>query len=106
MRRQVPMPRYRSGGYKMGQYLGEYMSSIEVEERLHIAQRWTATAFAGIACLYGNGKACTEGANLYTALGAGIQFVLKQKEGIVANLEYAKGEGDNSGIYLKLGYGF
>jgi len=24
----------------------------------------------------------------------------------VANLEYAKGEGDNAGVYLKLGYGF
>jgi len=93
-------------GYKMGQYLGKYMSSLEAEERFRIAQRWTATVYTGVACLYGNGGKCTDRANLYPALGAGIQFVLKPKEGIVANLEYAKGEGDNSGVYLKLGYGF
>ena len=93
-------------GYKSGQYLGKYMSSFEVEERFRIAQRWTATVYAGVACLYGSGKKCTESANLYPALGAGIQYVLKPEEGMVANLEYAKGEGDNSGIYLKLGYGF
>lgn len=93
-------------GYKLGQYLGKYMSSLEVEERFRIAKRWTATGFVGLACLYGDGKQCTESANLYPTLGAGIQFVLKPEEGMVANLEYAKGEGDNSGIYLKLGYGF
>lgn len=93
-------------GYKMGQYLGEYMSSLEAEERFRIAQRWTATLYTGVACLYGNGGKCTDRANLYPALGAGIQFVLKPKEGIVANLQYAKGEGDNSGVYLNLGYGF
>ncbi len=43
-------------GYKMGQYLGKYMSSIEVEERVPIAQRWSASAFAGVACLYGGGE--------------------------------------------------
>jgi len=25
---------------------------------------------------------------------------------MVLNLEYAKGKGDNAGIYLRLGYGF
>ncbi len=32
--------------------------------------------------------------------------VVKQKEGIVANLEYAQGKWDNYGIYLKLGYSY
>ena len=93
-------------GYKMGQYLGKNMSSIELEERLRIATRWTATFFAGVACLYGDGKSCTDSENVYPSVGTGIQFVLKTKEGIVANLEYAKGKSDNWGIYLKLGYGF
>lgn len=93
-------------GYKMGQYLGKYMSSLEAEERFRVARRWTATLFAGVACLYGNGGSCTDRADLYPVLGAGIQFVLKPREGMVANLEYAKGEGDNAGVYLKLGYGF
>jgi hypothetical protein len=93
-------------GYKMGQYLGKNMSSIELEERLRIATRWTATFFAGVACLYGDGKSCSDSENVYPSVGAGLQFVLKTKEGIVANLEFAKGKSDNYGIYLKLGYGF
>jgi EAL domain-containing protein (putative c-di-GMP-specific phosphodiesterase class I) len=35
-------------GYEFGEYLGEYMASIEAEERLRIAPRWTATVFVGV----------------------------------------------------------
>jgi len=66
------------------------MSSIEVEERLHLAEKWTATIFAGIACLYGNGRGCSDNANLYPDVGAGVQYVLKRREGIVLNLEYER----------------
>jgi hypothetical protein len=93
-------------GYKVGQYNGEYMSSIEGEERLRLGARWTATIFAGIACTYGGGQSCSEGANVYPAAGAGIQYVLKPREKIVLNLEYAQGEGSNHGVYLKMGYAF
>jgi hypothetical protein len=94
-------------GYKFGQYLGKYMSSIEVEERLHVAQRWTATAFAGIGCLYGAGEKCdAEDGNLYPNIGVGVQYILKPEAGIVVNLEYAWGKAGNYAILLKLGYGF
>jgi Omp85 superfamily domain len=93
-------------GYTFGEYLGKSMSSFEAEERLHIAARWTATVFAGIGCLYGNDLKCTDEANVYPTAGAGVQYVIKEKEGMVLNLEYAKGKGDNQGIYLKFGYGF
>jgi hypothetical protein len=93
-------------GYKIGQYNGEYMSSIEGEERLRFAEKWTATIFVGVACTYGGGKDCSDSANTYPAAGAGIQYILKPKEGIVMNLEYAQGKADNYGVYLKMGYGF
>lgn len=93
-------------GYKFGEYLGQYMSSLEAEERRYLAARWTATVFAGIGCLYGGGLTCTDEANVYPNVGAGIQYVIKVKEGMVLNLEYAKGKGDNEGIYLKFGYSF
>jgi len=38
--------------------------------------------------------------------GVGVQYVLKKREGIVVNLEYAVGKDDNYGFYIKLGYGF
>ena len=93
-------------GYKMGQYLGKYMSSIEVEERLRLGKKWTSTFFTGVACLYGDGKDCSESANLFPMGGVGLQYVLKQKEGIVLNLEYAVGKDSNYGVYLKMGYSF
>ena len=93
-------------GYKFGQYLGKYMSSIEVEERLRVAQRWTATAFAGVACLYGGDLKCDEEANLYPAVGVGVQYILKPEAGIVVNLEYAQGKAGNYAVLLKLRYGF
>lgn len=93
-------------GYKFGEYLGEYLSSIEVEERLRIAARWTATVFLGVGCLYGGSLTCTDSENIYPDAGAGVQYVVKEKEGMVLNLEYAKGKGDNEGVYLKFGYGY
>ena len=90
-------------GYKSGQYLGKNVSTVEVEERFNLAKRWGATVFAGLGCLYGDGEACADGDNLYPSYGAGVQFVLVPKEGIVGNLEYGRGKDDNSGVYLRSG---
>jgi hypothetical protein len=73
---------------------------------LRIAERWGATLFAGVACLYGDGKDCSDGKNRYPSGGVGLQYILKPKEGMVASLEDAAGKADNYGIYLKFGYGF
>lgn len=93
-------------GYKIGQYNADYMSQIEGEERFRLGERWTATLFLGIACTYGAGKDCSDSANLFPNAGAGVQYVIKPKEGIVMNLEYAQGKDGNHGVYLKMGYGF
>lgn len=93
-------------GYKFGQYLGKNMSSIEGEERFRLGDRWSATAFTGVAFLYGNGQSLNDPNTIYPNVGAGVQFVIKQKEGIVANLEFAAGKRENYGVYIKLGYGF
>src|SRR6185503_858039 len=93
-------------GYKIGQFTGEYMSSIEAEERFRLDEKFTATLFVGVACMYGSGQDCTASANVYPAGGAGVQYILKPKEGIVLNLEYAKGKNDDYGVYLKMGYAY
>lgn len=93
-------------GYKMGQYNGDYMSHIEVEERYRLAQKWTTSIFVGIACTYGGEQDCSESENQYPAGGLGIQYVLKPKEGIVLNMEYAVGKDSNYGFYLKMGYAY
>jgi hypothetical protein len=93
-------------GYTMGEYLGENMSSIEVEERHRVAERWTATVFGGVACLYGGGRSCGRSSDQYPSIGAGVQYVLKPVQGIVANLEAAFGKDGNQALLFKLGYGW
>ena len=93
-------------GYKIGQYNGNYMSQIEIEERYRFAQKWTASVFVGIACTYGGERSCSDSGNQYPAGGGGVQYALKPKEGIVLNLEYAAGKDSNYGFYLKMGYAY
>jgi hypothetical protein len=38
--------------------------------------------------------------------GGGIHFIIKPKERMLINLEYAAGIEDNRGLYLKFGYGW
>jgi hypothetical protein len=97
----------RLRGYTAGEYLGKSMSSIEAEERHRLAERWTATLFAGAACLYGaNRGGCSGSANLFPTVGGGVQYVLKPVQGIVVNLEFAFGKDGNRALLLQLGYGF
>jgi len=92
-------------GYTPGQYLGRNMSAIEAEERLRMGERWGFTIFAGVACLYGGNKSCRDGNNFYANGGAGLYYVIKPKEKMVATLEYAEGEGSNRGGYMRFGWG-
>jgi hypothetical protein len=92
-------------GYTMGEFLGKSMSSIEIEERNRLAERWTATLFAGAACLYGaNRGGCSESGNRFPSVGAGVQYILKPAQGIVANLEFALGKDGNRALLFKMGY--
>jgi len=90
-------------GYKQGQYLSPYMSSLEVEERWAFNERWGATLFAGVAELYGDAPVELD-RTTYPTIGAGVHFVLKPVERMIVNLEYAQGVGDSRGVYLKLGH--
>jgi hypothetical protein len=90
-------------GYKIGQYISRYMSSLEVEERLSFYRRWGATLFVGAAQLYGEAPVPLE-RSTYPTFGAGLHFVIKPEQRILVNLEYAQGIEDNRGVYLKLGY--
>jgi hypothetical protein len=92
-------------GYKFGQYLAPYMSSVEAEERLLFGRRWGATLFAGVAGLYGQ-SATPLNRSAYPTFGAGLQFIIKPVQRMLVNLEYAQGIEDNHGIYLKFGYGW
>ena len=79
------------------------MSSLEVEERVSFNARWGATLFAGAAQLYGEAPVPLD-RSTYPTIGAGLHFVIKPAQRMIVNLEYARGTGDNRGVYLKLGH--
>ena len=89
-------------GYKLGEYLSPYMSSIKVEERLSFNERWGATLFSSAAALYGEAPVPLD-RNIYPMVGVGLHF-LKPVQRMLVNLEYAQGTGNNRGVYVKLGY--
>ncbi|MDG0817684.1 BamA/TamA family outer membrane protein [Bdellovibrio svalbardensis] len=92
-------------GYTPGEFLAQYMSSIEIEERLSLSERWTSTGFVGMAKLYGDGADRYDNTN-FPAVGLGLQYIMKPAAGIVGNMEYAVGRDNNSGFYIKMGYSF
>jgi len=92
-------------GYKQGEYLSPYMSSLEVEERFSLGKRWGATAFVGVAKLYGGkDEEASASRSVFPGGGVGLQYVLKPVQRMLVNLEYALGVEGNRGIYLKFGY--
>ena len=91
-------------GYKMEQYLGKNMASIEAEERLRFSKHWGATIFGGAACLYGSGTQFVATDGWYPFAGAGIQFIVKPEDRMLLNFEFAHGNLNNYGLYLKFGY--
>lgn len=93
-------------GYTSGQYLAPNSTLIELEERFTIKNRLGGTLFAGAECLYGDGMQCFDKDNVYPSIGAGITYMLKVKEKMIARAEAAKGKDENYGFYLKFGYEF
>jgi hypothetical protein len=76
----------------------------EVEQRLRFSRRWGATVFVGVAWLYGGASGPIDSDGMYPTYGGGIHFVLKPDDRMLVNLEYAYGNKDNQGLYLKFGY--
>jgi hypothetical protein len=98
-------------GYTQGEYLEPYLSSLEAEYRRSLGKRWGATAFAGMAKLYGEDVDAepsdvpeASDRSVFPMVGAGVQFILKPVQRMLVDLEYAQGVEGNHGVYLKFGY--
>jgi len=57
-----------------------------------------------VARLCGGSSRPIESDGYYPTCGAGFHFVVKPEERMLRNLEYAHGNLNNYGIYLKAGY--
>lgn len=78
---------------------------LEVENRYMFEPLWGAKAFAGAACLYGDGKNCS-GDQIYPMVRAGDFYIIKPEANMVVSAEFAKGKSDNRGLYLTFGHRF
>jgi hypothetical protein len=67
-------------GYKQGQYLSPYMSSLEVEAPVPLER------------------------STFPMIGASVHFVLKPEQRMNVKIGYTQGVEGNHGVYLKLGY--
>ena len=47
---------------------------------------------------------CGDSDNVYPSVGAGVQYLLKPQQGLVANLEYSQAKSGNSAVIFKMGY--
>jgi hypothetical protein len=93
-------------GYTRGEYLAQHMTLFEVDERIKLSERWGGTLSAGVAWLYGDEEGREADSDIFPSAGAGITFIIKQKEKMVIRAEYAVGKSDNSAFYLKFGQPF
>jgi outer membrane protein assembly factor BamA len=93
-------------GYTQGNYLDKHYSHVDVDARFSLGERWGLAVFAGLGCLYASGSDCGDSESLYPAIGGGVIYLLKPEAGFVIRAEFAKGEGDNSALYLRLGQPF
>ena len=92
--------------YIRGQYLAPHSFSLEAEERWHVNGRFGVNLFAGVACLYGEGKNWYDRETLYPSFGVGAQYVIKPSEQMVMTVDFAQGKDGNNGFYMRFGQAF
>lgn len=88
-------------GYTRGEYLAPHSATFQLEERYSFNQKWGATGFIGAAYLYGDDEE-----DWYPAAGAGITYMIKEKERMVVRAEFAVGKNDSKGFYIQFGNAF
>lgn len=93
-------------GYTQGQYLAPHASLVELEKRWRLRGRFGVNLFAGVTCLYGDGKSCTSSENLYPSAGVGGQIMINEAEQISMSFDFAVGKEGNNGFYMRFGQAF
>lgn len=97
-------------GYVRGQYIAPHITSIEFDERIMLTDKWGATVYGSLSCLYGEIKTqtlkCTNKENLYPSVALGVSYALKPENGLYLRAEAGLGKEGNHGFYLTFGQPF
>ena len=89
-------------GYTYGRYRDNNLSSVQIEIRYPIIWRFGIASFGGLSNLYSDFRF----GNTRYNYGGGIRFLVDKKEKTNLRLDYAVGDGGNSGFYVAFGESF
>jgi len=91
-------------GYNYGRYRDNNLTSIQTEFRFPLYWRFGMATFGGLSNLYNNSNLNLN--NTKYNYGLGLRFLVEKHEKTNLRLDYAIGNGVNSGFYISFGESF
>ncbi len=92
-------------GYYYGRYRDKNLMTIQAEARLLLIKRFGLAIFGGTSNIFPDYSKIVLG-NTKPNCGIGIRYVVDRKEMTNLRIDYALGEGGNSGFYISFGESF
>jgi len=91
-------------GYDYGRYRDNDLTSWQTEMRLHLIWKLGMTVFGGFSNLYNADNYSFQ--NIKPNYGLGLRFLVDKHDKTNLRLDYAMGNGENSGFYISFGESF
>ena len=91
-------------GYSYGRYRDKNLTSWQTELRFPLVWKFGIAAFGGLSNLYHTGSFNLK--NTKTNYGLGVRFLVDKHDRTNLRLDYAIGDGENSGFYISFGESF
>ena len=93
-------------GYVSGEVVAENMISTQAEYRWFFTRRWGLVFFGGVATLFDGNASNIDSDNIYYSGGAGLRYLLHEANRVNFRVDYAWGENDEKGFYVRLSEAF
>lgn len=92
-------------GYYLGRFRDNNLSTLQTELRAILVWRLGLAVFGGVSNLYSSFGNFNLADSKYN-YGLGLRFLIDRKEDINLRIDYAMGQGNNSGFYISFGESF
>lgn len=92
-------------GYYSGRYRDKNLSTVQLEFRFPVVWRFGMAAFGGVSNVFSDVQHLTMKDSKYNG-GLGLRFMVDKKDRTNLRIDYAKGNGSNSGFYIAFGESF
>lgn len=92
-------------GFYLGRFRDNNLSTLQTELRAILVWRMGLAVFGGVSNLNSSFNNFAIGDSKYN-YGLGLRFLVDRKEDINLRIDYARGQGNNSGFYISFGESF